>query len=65
MAHSEAVMICEIGDKSCVLNSHVDGGERAICALANYWACTMDTKGMEMRSTAGVQVTECLFAHCG
>ena len=30
MAHSEVVMTCEIGDESCVLKSHVDGGEGAI-----------------------------------
>lgn len=27
MAYSEVVVTCEIGDESCVLNSHVDGGE--------------------------------------
>jgi hypothetical protein len=27
MAYSKVVMICEISDESCVLNSHVDGGE--------------------------------------
>ena len=27
MAYSEVVMTCEIGNESCVLNSHVDGGE--------------------------------------
>ena len=45
MAHSEVVMTCEIGDESCVLNSHVDGGEGAIRALVNYWACIRDTRG--------------------
>ena len=26
MTHSDVVMTCGIGDESCVLNSHVDGG---------------------------------------
>ncbi len=33
-------MSCEIGDESYAADSLVDGGERAMRARANYWACT-------------------------
>jgi hypothetical protein len=65
MAHSEVVMACGIGDESCVLNNHVDGERACHTSTSKLLGVHRESRRVAMRSTADVQVIECLFAHCG
>jgi hypothetical protein len=71
MVHSEAVMASEIGDESCVLDSHIDGRracQTSIRVLLKYWACIENTRWPQRIVENGNEVNcnvQKLFARCG